>query len=231
MVVLGNEQGAGVVHPIEGKIVGLGPNLVEIDAEFQPGNSGSPIIHKASGKVIGVATYLVIEQATPFSSTAGEEGKKKQEKGGNDNNQGGEVRRFGYRLDSIEKWQSVNWQRFNAEAATMEKIKTLTTDLIDVIHDINVHNGRITVAAHQNPALAADVERLAEAEHNKRMSRSDFMEVAQSFMLTMRYLCRADDAAGLRLTYDYFRREFDEEKPAREGLYKDFDQAVNTLRN
>ena len=57
--VLGNAEGAHVVTPIAGKLVGIGPNLVEVDAPFVPGNSGSPIIHKRTGKVIGVATYVI----------------------------------------------------------------------------------------------------------------------------------------------------------------------------
>ena len=44
IVVIGNAEGAGVINPIKGKIVGIGPNLVEVDAAFVPGNSGSPII-------------------------------------------------------------------------------------------------------------------------------------------------------------------------------------------
>ena len=62
VVVLGNAEGGGVINTIKGKIVGVGPNLVEVDAAFVPGNSGSPIIHLKTGKVIGVATYLIIAQ-------------------------------------------------------------------------------------------------------------------------------------------------------------------------
>lgn len=36
IVVLGNAEGAGVINTITGKIVGLGPQLVEVDAPFQP---------------------------------------------------------------------------------------------------------------------------------------------------------------------------------------------------
>jgi S1-C subfamily serine protease len=60
VVVLGNAEGAGVINLIKGKIVGIGPDRVEVDAPFQPGNSGSPIIHLKTGQVIGVATYLTI---------------------------------------------------------------------------------------------------------------------------------------------------------------------------
>ena len=58
IVVLGNSGGGGVVTKLEGKLVGIGPDRIEVSAEFIPGNSGSPIIHVPTGKVIGIATYL-----------------------------------------------------------------------------------------------------------------------------------------------------------------------------
>ncbi len=109
IVVLGNAEGAGVINTIKGKIVGLGPNLVEVDAPFVPGNSGSPIIHLKSGKVIGVATYLIIKKYNSATQQA---------------IQTPIVRRFGYRLDSVKEWQPVNWQTFYAQAEEMEKIET-----------------------------------------------------------------------------------------------------------
>ncbi len=68
VVVLGNAEGGGVINNIGGRIVGLGPNLVEIDAPFLPGNSGSPIIHLRTSKVVGVATYLTIRKYNSAAS-------------------------------------------------------------------------------------------------------------------------------------------------------------------
>ena len=98
-----------------GRIVGVGPNLVEVDAPFKPGNSGSPIIHLKSGKVTGIATYLTIrkfDSATklPVQTPI--------------------VRRFGYRVDSVKTWQPVQWPAFLAQARQMEAIDALTADLV-----------------------------------------------------------------------------------------------------
>src|SRR6185312_7757504 len=67
VVVLGNSQGRNVVTEIEGKVTGVGPELIEVDAKFVPGNSGSPIIHVKSGKVIGVATFVTVRQPDVIS--------------------------------------------------------------------------------------------------------------------------------------------------------------------
>ena len=58
VAVLGNREGARVIQPLMGRRLGIGPDRIEVSAEFVPGNSGSPIIHWKSGKVIDIATYL-----------------------------------------------------------------------------------------------------------------------------------------------------------------------------
>ena len=68
VVVLGNSGGGGVVTKLPGEIVGIGPDRIEVSAEFIPGNSGSPIIHVKSGKVVGIATYLT-RRSEEFSSS------------------------------------------------------------------------------------------------------------------------------------------------------------------
>ena len=57
VVVLGNSDGRGVVTEMRGKVVGVGPREIEIDAAFVAGNSGSPVLDR-HGRVIGMATYL-----------------------------------------------------------------------------------------------------------------------------------------------------------------------------
>ena len=57
VVVLGNSDGRGVVTEIRGKVIGVGPREIEVDAAFVIGNSGSPVLDR-HGHVIGIATYL-----------------------------------------------------------------------------------------------------------------------------------------------------------------------------
>ena len=57
ITVLGNTDGRGVITEITGRVVGVGPTELEIDAAFTAGNSGSPVIDP-HGRVIAVASYL-----------------------------------------------------------------------------------------------------------------------------------------------------------------------------
>jgi len=57
ITILGNSDGRGVVTEIRGRILGVGPQQIEVDAPFVIGNSGSPVLNRA-GRVVGVASYL-----------------------------------------------------------------------------------------------------------------------------------------------------------------------------
>jgi len=57
ITVLGNSDGRGVITELHGRVLGVGPTEIEIDATFTSGNSGSPVLD-SKGRVIAVASYL-----------------------------------------------------------------------------------------------------------------------------------------------------------------------------
>lgn len=119
VIVAGNSEGAGVVREIPGKVVGIGPDRIEVDAEFVPGNSGSPILLKSTGKVIGIATYVYVPRGrvgtkSPFSLN--------------------EVRRFGYRLDTVGKWVAPSGKdRLVQEGMKLVEMETLFKAITSVV--------------------------------------------------------------------------------------------------
>ena len=97
IVVFGNSDGVGVATTICGKIVGVGPKLIEVSAEFVQGNSGSPVL-LFDGSVVGIATFAI--DTSEFDNWL----KKDTRFNG--------VRRFALRMNDIE-WQGMKWELYS----------------------------------------------------------------------------------------------------------------------
>ena len=207
VVVLGNAGGQGVINTITGRIVGVGGDRVEVDAPFVPGNSGSPIIHLKTGKVIGVATYLVVNNYDLATS---------------EKNARPVIRRFGYRLDNIKQWQTVDWRSFYAQAAEMEKIETLTGDLGDFFRDLGENKGGVTPGRHTNPVIKNRIDQwLADRSGNR--SGADIGIANENFLSFLKVACQADVTAGRQhMSYDYFQRELVEQQQIRDQMSRAF---------
>ena len=209
VVVLGNPEGARVIKPLTGKLVGIGPNLIEVTAEFVPGNSGSPIVHLKSGKVIGIATYLTMRDMDGLSGRAAPK-----------------VRRFGYRLDSAKQWQPVVWPAYNEEFATMERIKERTHDLAALVREMS-RTGGVNASRHKNPAIRGPLDKFDEALSGKSLIKTDRAHAVKEFMTAMRAVSQSDtEQANARLRYDFFRKELTEEQQVRAQFYKIFDEML-----
>ena len=211
VVVLGNPEGARVIKPLTGKLVGLGPNLVEVDAAFVPGNSGSPILHLKSGKVIGVATYLMVREVDSLTGRRAPQ-----------------IRRFGFRLDSVKQWQPVAWQIYNEEFQTIGKIEARTHDLASLLKELG-RTGGINTARHQNPAIRVPLEKFDKAASGKGITATDRGRALKDLMAAMRSACQSDiEQAQARLRYDFFRKSLGEEQQVRGQFYKIFDELMKT---
>ena len=207
VAVYGNSGGGGVVTSLPGKLVGIGPDRIEVSSAFIPGNSGSPIIHVPSGRVLGIATYLT----------------KGRDEFGSDPGKSEVIRRYGYRLDSVKQWEPVNWQGFQAEADQVEKISLLTQDIFNFLEALE---------RKKKPDFATDTLRKPAEEWRQTMSRRqlsapDRKNATQSFLTSLRSMTRSDVvAAESKLHYSFFREKLQKERSARDELYKSFDTSI-----
>jgi hypothetical protein len=204
VVVLGNTQGGGVVNTLHGELTGIGPDRLEISAQIEPGNSGSPIVHLRTGKVIGVATYAKLDSLVS----------------------GGEkLRRFGYRLDSVKTWQRVDWTRFYTEADLAANIKNTTTELDEILSEFSIVRRR-RISNYDSPPVrnAFDIyyRSLAMAGDAAEVDRA-----VRQLLASLREACRSDVAGAKgRFSYDYFRRQVEQAELARGEFIKAIDKAL-----
>ena len=119
--IYGNSQGDDVITSLKGTITGVGSRVIKVDADFVPGNSGSPILEE--GKVVGVASYL----------KNGDRGKDWTTK----DTQFDQVRRFGIRPVNVE-WVSINRYEYERECAKLKEIEVYWNYLRDYLICDNV---------------------------------------------------------------------------------------------
>jgi hypothetical protein len=194
VTVPGNAGGAGVITQVDGQVLGIGPDLVEVDAKFIPGNSGSPIIHRDSGKVIGVATYAIVYTLDELKKAADQRS----------------VRWFGYRLDNITTWDKLDLNRFNEEGKKIEAMESLTAGFIDLLSDKETDNPKIL-----------DTIKQYVIDRNKAQSRSDAITAVQSFANNLQALSDSDIRALAHTTlYPFHARRLAEEKEVRAEISK-----------
>lgn len=117
VTVFGNSEGSGVATSLGGKVLGVGPDLIEVDAPFVQGNSGSPIVN-SSGMVMGVASFATrppdpnewVKQGTRFT----------------------QVRRFGITLSNV-KWIPMTMEQYLARSETLQDLETYCIDTYDLL--------------------------------------------------------------------------------------------------
>jgi hypothetical protein len=212
VVVLGNTEGQRVIKPLLGRVIGVGPNLVEISSEFLPGNSGSPIIHLKTGKVIGIATYAIIRRV---NSLTGENAPS--------------VRRFGYRLDSVQSWQPVNWPLYQAEAAAIKRAADFSEAIIGLLMEVRA--GRFAATRHPDSRLRPAVGQLHTLFTRTNMNQVDRMKLVQNFLGELRNVAQRDvEDLRPRLRYDYFQRELAQERKLRAEIHTGLGEAIRKLR-
>jgi V8-like Glu-specific endopeptidase len=214
VVVLGNSLGSDVVTEIKGKVKGIGPSLVEVDAKFVEGNSGSPIIQVKTGKVIGIATFA---QRRNLDSLA------------RDSQFSGEWRRFGYRIDTVKTWQHPSAGQFAAEAETTETVRKQTEDLIRLGQDL--YEGTIVFSRHQAPdnRLRQIVSDYFDATHGKDSSRENRMDARMQLERAMIFETQEDIAPLRQENFTWFHwHELQEDMEERTFLKKEFERMLAT---
>lgn len=193
IVVVGNRRGGGVATQISGAVQGLGPDRIEVDAAFKPGNSGSPILHIDSGEVIGLAAYsqtrsLDILDGMQAASSSRKSDEPKVEQ-----------RWFGYRLDGVSGWQAIDLERWQQQVQRIDAFREESEALYYALL------GQFE-RAKGSPSVERVVERFRQRFQRAGGSDVQMMQDVTEYFRSLRALTE-NGRKGLREGdfYDYFR--------------------------
>jgi len=113
VVTPGNSEGGEVMLNTGGKVLGIGPQRVEIDNPIYHGNSGGPVFHVKSNKVVGVVAMGMPVMMTDALDKTSFESRNSAIINS--------MRYFGLRLDNVPKWETYDWNRFQTETLFLDQ--------------------------------------------------------------------------------------------------------------
>ncbi len=115
VITPGNSEGGEVMLNTSGKVLGVGPERIEIDNPIYHGNSGGPVFHPKSGKVLGVVTCAIpVDMSDDLDKTSF----------ANRNSAiASKMRYFALRLDTVSQWIDVDPRAFEIETTFLDRFQ------------------------------------------------------------------------------------------------------------
>lgn len=213
----GNAGGGGTVGFEEGKVMGVGPESIEIDAQVIQGNSGGPILHGETHQALGVVTHLTAERKDLWAK----------------NTRFSEVRRFGCRLDRTWKWKQVPIEAFLKEGKAILAIQEQSELMIAAMQPDKWQED-VFQRQRENP-LARDIAALQlwieQQKSGQRFSESDRKKRLRGIFESARHRSRGQMAEFKSDGFTWFHRETaGQEIKTREEIDKAYESAVKEMR-
>lgn len=203
VITPGNAKGGDVVTQTNGKLLGVGPELIEVDAKFVPGNSGSPILHAGTGKVLGLATFLTKRkvQADEGSDTGSIKGKYRTE-----------TRWFGFRIDTIQSWERIDWPVFSKEGQYMAKVNARTQALIDLF------SNEASLSRSEDAQIQQALDYYNRDARRPGMTAAFYQQRFQSLIRDLRNLAADDIRRAPPPAYAYHAESLKKQREIREDI-------------
>jgi S1-C subfamily serine protease len=211
----GNAGGGGTVGFEQGKVMGVGPESIEIDAQVIQGNSGGPIIHGDTHQVLGVVTHLTAERKDLWAKGT----------------RFADVRRFGCRLDRTWQWKQVPVDAFLKEGKAVLAVQE-QSELMLAAMQPGKWKDAVFQRQRENP-LARDIAALQLwiDQNAQRASEMDRKKRLRSIFDGARHRSSAQMAEFKCDGYTWFHRETGQQEiKTREEIEKAYDDALKEMR-
>lgn len=129
VITPGNSEGGEVMLNTGGKVLGMGPQRIEIDNPIYHGNSGGPIFQTKSNQVVGVVTEAMKVNITNSLDRASFANRNSAI--------ANSMRYFGMRLDNVPNWVPIDWDRLQTEGAFLDQFHELSRCLDSYLNTPN----------------------------------------------------------------------------------------------
>jgi hypothetical protein len=96
-----------------GKVLGVGPERIEIDNPIYHGNSGGPVVDMKTHQVVAVVAVAMKVENTDALDKASFASR--------DSAIHGSMRYFGLRVDNVPGWEDLDWKSFQGETAFIDR--------------------------------------------------------------------------------------------------------------
>jgi len=219
VVTPGNSEGGDVVLNTGGKVLGIGPQKIEFDNPVYHGNSGGPVIHSKSGQVLGVVAEgekVELQDDLDKSSFASRNSAI-----------GGSMRYFGLRIDTVPKWEALDWQQFQNETAFLDAFDKRNRCLDSYLNTPN----------HKKPesVLYQQDDKIVKANNTYRDQLAG-EDTSQQMDALRRWLSDIDDIADMDMEtiqstsfYAFDQLRANEAIEYRKALKKELDEIGNNV--
>jgi hypothetical protein len=216
VITPGNSQGGEVMLNTAGKVLGIGPERIEIDNPIYHGNSGGPVFHTKSGKVLGVVTEAIkVNMADDLD---------KASFASRNSAIGGTMRYFALRLDTVATWIDIDPGAFRRETAFLAEFQEQNRRLDAYLNTPdNSNNGQASSSSSNDDSrIYLTDEKIMRAEHSytEQASGGDtaqHIEAARSWVFDMQSV--ADSQINVIQSLDSFY-PFDRERARDELAYR-----------
>ncbi len=214
----GNAAGTGTVGFEKGRILGVGPASIEIDAEVIQGNSGGPILDASSGRAMGVVTHLTAARDDRWAKDT----------------RFSEIRRFGCRLDRVWEWKKISIEGFLKEGKAILALQDQSELMIAALEPAQ-WKAEVFRRLSSNP-LARDITALdswieEQRQGGQRFSETDRKKRFRGVLESARHRSRSQITGFNQEGFTWFHRDVaDKEIRNRSEIDKVYELSVMDLR-
>jgi S1-C subfamily serine protease len=223
VITPGNSQGGEVMLNTSGKVLGIGPERIEIDNPIYHGNSGGPVFHTKSGKVLGVVTEAMkVDMSNDLD---------KASFASRNSAISGSMRYFALRLDTVTEWVPIDSRRFLIETTFLDQFQEQSRRL-----DAFLNSGSGGGGNSQDAKIYLTDERIMKA-NNDYESEASGGDTAQHIQALREFLFGLQAVADINLDqisepanfYKFDQERAHDELDYRKALKAELDSIGNNV--